>query len=162
LVAAGGTIRASALLVGLWLLTSGCASSSVELRDVVTLHGVAPEEAVAGDTIEVKFTLTNTSSEILDLCSPSGVSMWLESPSRTRWLLILHGITTDTECSGPITLQPGEAKTFLERGTIRRNWPSGAAVLVGALTLWCREALRCADHQLEVRSAIQVRRGPGA
>ena len=160
-LAAGGTIRASALLIGLWLFGSACATRAVDLHDAVTLHGAVPEETIAGGTIEAKFTLTNTSGAILELCSPGGVSMVLESPNHARWPLILHGITTDTACSGPITLQPREAMTFLERGVVRRDWPAGSSVLVGTLTLWCRHDVRCADHQLEVRNRIRVRPGSG-
>jgi hypothetical protein len=159
----GGLQATEALgrLVAVWLLVAGCASRSVELRDSVTLRGAVPEEAVAGETIEAKFTLTNISSAKIELCSADGVSMMIESPSRGRWPMILHGITTDTDCSGPNTLGPGEARTFLERGGIRRDWPAGPSVLVGTLTLWCRQVRRCAGRQLEVRSTIQVRPGPG-
>jgi hypothetical protein len=87
--------------------------------------------------------------------------MVLESEDHARWPLILHGITTDTECSGPITLHARESKAFVERGTIRRDWPVGASVLIGNLTLWCGKSLRCQDHQLEVRRTVQVRRASG-
>lgn len=60
--------------------------------------------------------------------------MVLESANGAKWPLILHGITTDTECSGAITLHPGETRTFVEHGTIRRDWPVGTSALVGNLT----------------------------
>jgi hypothetical protein len=116
---------------------------------------------VAGGDIEVPFTLENTSNRTLNLCSSGGVSMLLESADHARWPLIQHGITTDAECSGPITLRAGETRTFVERGTIRRDWPAGVSVLVGNLMWWCGKGLQCADRQFEVRRVVDVSSASG-
>jgi len=152
--------RATALL--LVIVAGSCSSTTVDLPEALQLHVTSwPRVATAGDTLEASFTLENRSDRPLHLCSPGGVSMVLEAPGQPRWPLILHGITTDVECSGPITLAPHEATTFVERGVIRRTWPAGSAKLVGTLTVWCREVSRCKELQLETHQMLEVRGAGG-
>jgi hypothetical protein len=72
-----------------------------------------PRSLSAGERFEVRYSLRNNTPESLRVCSAGGVSMMLRSDSGAKWPMMLHGITTDSACSGPITLQPGEARSSL-------------------------------------------------
>jgi hypothetical protein len=132
----------------------------IDLDAALTLRVVdAPDRFTAGSTTEVSFGVKNVSGVALSLCSPSGVTTYLrsEQPDYT-WPIVIHGMTTDTYCSGPFALAPGEEKVFVERGGISRGLPEGTARLVGRISLTCnrRERLRCTEAQLETDKLVQV------
>ena len=141
----------------------GCtASRAVELETALQLNVLDPPQRVtAGQRVEVRYSLRNNTTESLKLCSAGGVSMVLRSESRAKWPVILHGLTTDTECSGPISLGPGEERVFVESGGVSRDWPSGEAEIVGLITLWCARGQRCVEATLEqpVRVTVVSRAG---
>jgi hypothetical protein len=151
-------IRKVAVLI---LVTASCAHRQppIDLQAALTLRVVeAPDRVVAGLPIEVSFGVKNSSGVPLSLCSPGGVSMQLRSERPGDvWPIVLHGFTTDTHCSGPFELRPGEEKVFLERGAIRRGLPSGSWTMVGFLSLSCDPRMQptCRDVQLEVSKVIQ-------
>ena len=123
----------------------------------------APAMVEVGHELEVSFTVHNSSNLRLSLCSPNGVTTYLQSQTSSyAWPIIIHGWTTDTYCSGPFTLAPGEDKIFRERGGVRGDLPTGPAVIVGKLSLHCdpREQLRCQDTQLETHLAVAVQTHP--
>jgi hypothetical protein len=145
------------------LLFSGCTTSRpLQLGSALELQALEPPQSVtAGEQLELRYSLRNTTSESLRLCSANGVSMMLRSGSGAKWPLILHGLTTDTDCSGPITLAPGEEKIFVESGGVRRDWPHGEAEIVGNFTVWCARGRRCEGTTLErsVRVVVTNRTG---
>jgi hypothetical protein len=151
-------MKIHAIVLGLTLAITACALRPIDLRQSLQLRvASAPTEVGAGEPMEVTFTLANVSDRELRLCSPNGVSIVLQSSGQPPWPLLLHGMTTDTECSGPITLQPSGTHEFTEKGVIRRSWPEGAAELVGKISLWCRSSSRCADTQLETTHPLHIR-----
>lgn len=141
----------------------GCSSSRpLQLGSALELQAVEPPRSVtAGEQLELRYSLRNTTTESLRLCSANGVSMVLRSDSGAKWPLILHGVTTDTDCSGPITLAPGEERIFVESGGVRRDWPPGEAEIVGYFTVWCARGRRCVETTLEraVRVVAASRNG---
>ena len=142
------------------LLFSSCSHlpAPIVLHDCLLLETTAaPTVVKAGDTIEATYTLRNTSDSPLDLCSPGGVSILLKSESPAYiWPMLLHGITTDVRCSGPIHLPPRGAATFTERGAVRRNLPESEPLLIGRLTVWCDASQTCTGATLESSVRIKV------
>ncbi len=133
------------------LVLFGCTSSRpLELGSALELKALQPPSSViAGEHLEVRYSLRNNTTESLELCSAGGVSMVLRSDSGAKWPMFLHGLTTDTDCSGPITLGPGEERIFVESGGVRRDWPLGEAEIVGYFTVWCARGRRCVETTLE-------------
>ncbi|MEO8379782.1 MAG: hypothetical protein ABI779_08980 [Acidobacteriota bacterium] len=138
----------------------GCTSSRpLKLAGALELQAPQPPKSViAGERLEVRYSLRNTTTESLQLCSAGGVSMVLRSVSGARWPMVLHGLTTDTDCSGPITLEPGEERIFVESGGVRRDWPLGEAAIVGYFTVWCARGRRCVEATLERPMRVVVAR----
>ena len=131
----------------------------MNLDAALTLRVSAPLVIAAGHELEVAFTLHNSSNLNLALCSPSGVTTYLQSQTPSYvWPIIIHAWTTDTYCSGPFILAPGQDKIFRERGGVRNELPDGTALVVGKLSLHCdpRKRLRCRDIQLETHQAVSV------
>jgi hypothetical protein len=86
---------------------------------------------------EVSFAVKNVSAVPLSLCSPSDVSTYLRPEQATAmWPIVIHGWTTDTACSGPFALAPGEEHVFVERGGVSRDLAEVAARLVGRISLY--------------------------
>ena len=154
------------LAIAVVLVLSACVHHRpvTNLATALTLGvSAAPPVVAAGRELEVEFTVHNSSNLQLSLCSPSGVTTYLQSQTPSYvWPIIIHGWTTDTYCSGPFTLAPGEDKVFRERGGVRRDLPSGPALLVGKISLHCdpRERLRCRDIQLETSRTVSVQAQP--
>ena len=150
-----------------FILLTGCvhsSSASLDLQSMLSLRVVeAPQTVVAGGTIEVTFAVRNESQRQLSLCSPSGVTMQLRSTSPDYvWPIIIHGMTTDTDCSGPFTLTPGEEKIFIERGVVRRDLPTNVAQLIGEISLSCRDTAaqrNCQDASLHAEQTVRVSHG---
>lgn len=145
------------------IVVAACAypHPAIDLETALTLRVVdAPVRVEAGQPIEVTFAVKNLSDVALSLCSPSGVTMQLrsEQPAYT-WPIVIHGLTTDTSCSGPFNLAPGEEKAFVERGAIRRDLPEGSASLSGRISLSCdpRQRPRCTEAQLETHQLVQLK-----
>jgi hypothetical protein len=143
---------------GRWLLlliVSVCAhSGQVELSHALSLETVsAPRSLVAGQSFAASFRIHNLTRKSLNLCSAGGVSMLLRSSSRT-WPLEQHGITTDTACSAPVKLRPGESTLFTERGVVPRNWSPGKSSFVGSFTAWLEGAAE--TSQLVSQSAVII------
>jgi hypothetical protein len=155
-------VRSIALLTYCFLAVSGCATRRVELGESLELDvRTVPASVLAGEAIEATYSLRNVSGQTLNLCSANGVSMILKSgESEKKWPLVLHGFTTDTACSGPITLRPGETKLFTERGTVRSDWPAGVATVIGSMRLWCGKGFTCRDHVLEASVVVDVHPAP--
>lgn len=133
---------------------------TINLEAALTLRVVeAPDQVEAGHPIDVSFGVKNLSDVVLSLCAPSGVTLQLRSAHPTyTWPIVIHGFTTDTYCSGPFDLAPGEEKVFVERGAIRRDLPEGSASLFGHISLYCapRPGLRCTEAQLETHQPVQI------
>jgi hypothetical protein len=132
----------------------------IDLEAALTLRVVdAPDRFTAGRSAEVSFGVKNVSGVALSLCSPSGVTTHLRSEQPDySWPIVIHGMTTDTYCSGPFVLAPGEEKVFVEQGGVSTGLPEGTARLVGRISLTCdrRERLRCTEVQLETHKVVQV------
>jgi hypothetical protein len=144
---------------------AGCAhrTPAVDLKNVLTLRlESASAVLLAGQQIDVRFAVHNSSNLSLELCSPSGVTTYLESESRYLWPFIIHGWTTDTVCSGPFQLGPQQDKVFVERGGVRRGFPAGPSTLVGKISLSCdpRAHVVCEDVNLETRQSVQIQAEP--
>lgn len=149
------------LSLSVLLLFSSCSHfrpAPIVLHDRLLLETtVAPTVVEAGETIDATYTLRNTSDSPLDLCAPSGVSILLKSESPAYvWPMLLHGITTDVRCSGPIHLPPRRAATFKERGIVRRDLPESEPLLIGRLTVWCEGSQKCTEATLESSVRIKV------
>lgn len=128
------------LLIALPLLVARAHRNiPVDLAKVLTLHvSAAPAVIVPGKQIEVTFAVHNSNNLRLPLCSPSGVTTYLQSESPAYvWPIIIHGFTTDTYCSGPFELLPGGEKLFVERGGVRNNLPASSPSLIGKISLSC-------------------------
>jgi hypothetical protein len=150
----------------LLVVLTGCVHASVppvNLHEALRLELVAPPAvADAGSTIEVTYTLRNASDVPLRLCSAGGVSMVLKSEVPPYiWPMILHGITTDVECSGPISLSPNQIVTFREHGAIRRDLPPSEPVVSGKFSVWCAQGLSCTETTLETVFTLRVQRPGG-
>jgi len=105
--------------------------------------------------------LRNLSDRPLQLCSVSGVSIMLKSESPSYvWPMRLHGITTDTACSGPISLPPFGETEFSESGVVRRDLPGTTTILVGRMSLWCRHDRDCLETTLETTTPLKVSQAP--
>ena len=81
-------------------LLLSCAHHSVpiDLAKALTLEvSAAPSVIVPGKDIEVTFVIHNSTNGRLSLCSPSGVTTYLQSQSPAYiWPIVVHGFTTDT------------------------------------------------------------------
>jgi hypothetical protein len=158
--AEGQTVRNFWVII---LILMGCTiSRPLELASALELQALqAPNSVTAGERLEFRYSLRNKTTERLNICSAGGVSMVLRSDAGAKWPLILHGLTTDTDCSGPITLQAGEERIFVESGGVSRDWPPGDAEIVGYFTVWCARGRRCVETTLErpVRIVVSERNG---
>jgi hypothetical protein len=134
------------------------AQPPIDLSQVLRLETAsAPSEVRAGETIEATYKLLNLSSLPLELCSASGVSIMLKSESPAYlWPMLLHGLTTDVECSGPIHLGAGGTVTFMEHGAIRRDLPDSRPLLLGRFSAWCARGLSCRETTLESSVVLHV------
>ena len=152
-------------LIALPLLVA-CAhrNTPLDLAQVLTLQvSAAPAVIVPGKQIEVTFAVHNSGNVRLSLCSPSGVTTYLQSESPTYvWPIVIHGFTTDTYCSGPFELPPGGEKLFVERGGIRNNLPASSPSLIGKISLSCDPTKRppCAETQLQTSQKLKVQPAP--
>ena len=154
--------RTGLLLVVLSAACRHAPQPSIDLSQVLRLETTsAPSEVRAGETIEATYTLRSFSATPLDLCSASGVSIMLKSESPAYlWPMLLYGLTTDVECSGPIHLEAGGTARFSEHGQLRRNLPDSRPLLVGRLSVWCARALSCRETTLESSVTVHVLRAP--
>ena len=158
-IAIFGRVAAMTLAV---IVAAACTHRSPvnNLEVALTLRVVdAPDQIKAGHPIEVTFGVRNRSGVALSLCSPGGVTMHVRSEQPSYiWPIVVHGFTTDTYCSGPFALKPGEEKVFVERGATRRDLPAGSASLLGYISLYCdpRLRLRCTQVQLETHKVVQI------
>ena len=155
----------ASLLIALPLLVA-CAHRDIplDLAKALTLQvSAAPEVIVPGKQIEVTFIVHNSSNVRLSLCSPSGVTTYLQSESPAYvWPIIIHGFTTDTYCSGPFELPPGGERQFVERGAIRNNLPASSPSLIGKISLFCEPRKRpaCVETQLQTALKVEVQPAP--
>jgi hypothetical protein len=74
-------VSSAGLLVLVWF--AGCAHRypAVDLATGLTLQVVPPSTVIANRQIEVTFVIHNGSNFVLPLCSPSGVTTYLQSDS---------------------------------------------------------------------------------
>jgi hypothetical protein len=145
------------------LLVAGCAHSiAIDLRRALALEmTTGPNTVIAGQELTATFRVRNVSQYRLKLCSAGGVSMLLRfNPASRIWPLEQHGITMDTACSGPITLRPDEAVTFVEHGVVRRDWPAGESVLLASYTVWCDGNVSCDTATIDSRMPLTVTATP--
>jgi hypothetical protein len=155
-------IRKASLVVILYAACRHAPQQTIDLSQVLRLETTSsPSEVIAGETIEATYELHNFSERPLDLCSASGVSIMLKSESPPYlWPMLLHGLTTDVECSGPIHIERGGTIMFHERGTVRRDLPDSHPALLGRLTVWCARRLSCRETTLESSVMLHVVRMP--
>ena len=138
------------------------APTAVDLRRSLLLEAItAPNTIAPGDEFTATFAVRNTSQGTLSLCSAGGVSMLLRSgTSALVWPIVQHGITTDTACSGPVTIKANEFATFVEHGGVRRGWPEGESVLVASFTVWCAGPVQCDEITLKSHTRLRVSASP--
>jgi hypothetical protein len=120
----------------------------------------APQTVVAASMFDVTFVVRNKTERQLFLCSPGGVTMQLRSSSYV-WPMVIHGMTTDTDCSGAFSLEPHGEKTFVEHGVLRNDLPTSTARIIGTIALYCRDTAaqrNCRDASLHTEQPVQVSR----
>jgi len=149
---------------GLPLLLS-CAHRSVplDLAKALTLEVLAAPVIVPGKGIEVTFVTHNSTNGHLSLCSPGGLTTYVQSQSPAYiWAIGVHGFTTDTYCSGPFDLPPGGTKVFVERGGIGNDLPAGSPSLIGKISLYCDPTKHdaCTNAELQTVESVTIRVAP--
>jgi hypothetical protein len=136
--------------------------AGVDLRSSLLLETItAPNTIAPGGEFTATFAVRNTSQGTLSLCSAGGVSMLLRSETPALvWPIVQHGITTDSACSGPVTIKANEFATFVEHGGVRRSWPEGESILVASFTAWCAGPVQCDEITLKSQARLRVSTAP--
>jgi hypothetical protein len=103
------------------------ASPDCPLR--LELSGPIPP-LVAGSKVTIPFVVRNVSNAGVESCTIDRPSIRIRSESDRAWrIVMIAGMTSDTDCSRRIHLGPGATESFAQEMVVFSNLPEGAATI---------------------------------
>jgi hypothetical protein len=85
---------------------------------------------VAGTKVTIPFVVRNVSKKPVRSCTVSHASIRIRSERDGVWrMVVISGMTTDTDCSHRIELKAGASESFAQEIAVFSNLPTGPATL---------------------------------
>jgi hypothetical protein len=104
-------------------------TSSADCPMRLEISGPMPP-LVAGTKVTIPFVVRNVSKKSIQSCTIDGASIRIRSESDGLWRLVaIAGMTSDTDCSRRIRLDPGASESFAQEMAVFTNLAAGPATL---------------------------------